>query len=143
MPASVLAVFTQFLVQPIINKLSNLYYDYKIKEMNKDISYLNLILIVIGIGLSLIAYFMGPEVLGFIYGVNLTAFRLPLSLIIIAGIASGIIAVYSTILTIMRKMNIQIILCILSFVITLVLSLVLVQNSVSNAFICLYYINDY
>ncbi|MEG0826003.1 MAG: hypothetical protein RR404_00880 [Bacilli bacterium] len=77
MPASVLAVFTQFLVQPIINKLSNLYYDYKIKEMNKDISYLNLILIVIGIGLSLIAYFMGPEVLGFIYGVNLTAFRLP------------------------------------------------------------------
>ncbi len=107
MPASILPLFAQFIVAPLINQLTDLYKDGNIKQMKhikrKSISF------IIGFGMVaiILGYTIGIPVLNFIYNVDLTPYRLDLAILLFAYIFYAMGYVETILLTIYRKMKEQ------------------------------------
>ena len=103
MPATVIGLVAQFLIHPFLTQILELYNKRDLKNLNK--LSLKLIGIILGFGLvaSLVIYLCGPEILGLIYGINLTTYRVALVIIIFAAILYTIATVYSSILTTVRE----------------------------------------
>lgn len=133
MPASIIALFAQFLVQPMIKQLVDLYASHDIMKVKKNMAMLLCGLFGIGVFAALASYLIGPEILGIIYGVSLVEYRFPLTLTVLAGILSGGATILSTILTIMRKMKIQVVNLTATFVLCVILSYFMITTNVSQA----------
>lgn len=103
MPATVIGLVAQFLIHPYLNMILKLYEERNLKQLNKLT--MKLIVYILGVGLisSLLAYTLGPEVLGLVYGLDLTAYRLGLLIIIIASTLYTIGVIYSSVLTTVRE----------------------------------------
>lgn len=113
MPATVIGLVAQFLIHPYLNKIVTLYEEKNLKKLNKLA--IKLIMYIIGVGAlsSILAYFVGTQVLGLIYGLDLSAYRLGLLIIIIASTLYTIGVIYSSILTAVRETFSQFIIYIL------------------------------
>ena len=122
MPATVIGLVAQFLIHPYLNKILEIYEKRDLKELNKII--MKLILAIIGVGIisSLLAYFLGPEVLGIIYGIDLSLYRVNLLIIIIASTIYTIGVIYSSVLTTVRETFSQFIIYIIISVFALIVS---------------------
>lgn len=103
MPATVIGLVAQFLIHPFLNQILDLYKERNFKGLNSLI--LRLIMAIFGVGVfsSLLAYFLGPEVLGLVYGIDLNLYRLGLLIIIIGSTIYTIGVLYSSILTTVRE----------------------------------------
>lgn len=103
MPATVIGLVAQFLIHPYLNRILALYEEKNLKDLNKLA--LKLIIYILGFGIisSLLAYFLGTQVLGFIYGLDLSIYRVGLLTIIIASTLYTIGVIYSSILTTVRE----------------------------------------
>lgn len=103
MPATVIGLVAQFLIHPYLNQIVALYEEKNLKGLNKLA--LKLIMYILGVGVisSILAYFLGTQVLGLIYGLDLSAYRLGLLIIIIASTLYTIGVIYSSILTAVRE----------------------------------------
>lgn len=103
MPATVIGLVAQFLIHPYLNQIVALYEEKNLKGLNKLA--LKLIIYILGVGVisSILAYFLGTQVLGLIYGLDLSAYRLGLLIIIIASTLYTIGVIYSSILTTVRE----------------------------------------
>ena len=113
MPATVIGLVAQFLIHPYLNKIVTLYEEKNLKKLNKLA--IKLIMYIIGVGAlsSILAYFVGTQILGLIYGLDLSAYRLGLLIIIIASTLYTIGVIYSSILTAVRETFSQFIIYIL------------------------------
>ena len=60
-------------------------------------------IVAFGIISSLLAYFLGPEVLGLVYGIDLKVYRIGLLIIIISATLYTIGVIYSSVLTAVIK----------------------------------------
>lgn len=103
MPATVIGLVAQFLIHPYLNRILALYEEKNLKDLNKLA--LKLIIYILGFGIisSFLAYFLGTQVLGFIYGLDLSIYRVGLLTIIIASTLYTIGVIYSSILTTVRE----------------------------------------
>lgn len=103
MPATVIGLVAQFLIHPYLNQIVVLYEEKNLKGLNKLA--LKLIMYILGVGVisSILAYSLGTQVLGLIYGLDLSAYRLGLLIIIIASTLYTIGVIYSSILTTVRE----------------------------------------
>lgn len=133
MPASLISLFAQFLVQPMITGLVEDFNNNNYKYFTKKCYKLIAILFMVGIFGSIISYFILPQMLEIVYGIPLIEYRLEISLVILAGICSGGTIVISTILVIMRKLNSQVIAYIISILIAVGISYLMVYDSVKMA----------
>ena len=102
MPATVVGLVAQFLIHPYLNQILDIYEKRDIRRLN--VIKRKLIFSILGFGLisSILAYFLGPEVLGLIYGIDLSLYRVSLLIIIISATIYTIGVIYSSILTTMR-----------------------------------------
>jgi O-antigen/teichoic acid export membrane protein len=73
-------------------------------------------------------YLFGAEILTLIYGVDLIPYRLDLCLVIVGGIFSMLAGIFSTMLTIIRRMKSQIIVYLISVVLSVFVSVVLIDT---------------
>lgn len=128
MPGTVMVLFAQFVVLPFLNKLKELYKEKDFKNFKAIIRKVRLCVVAFGIFAVLCAYFLGPEVLGIIYGENLKAYRLDLTLIISAYIFYSISYVNLVVLTTMRTTFAQFIVYIITAIIALIGSNFFVQK---------------
>lgn len=128
MPGTVMVLFAQFIVLPFLNKLTELYAEKNFKEFRKLTNRVKLCIIAFGIFAVLAAYFLGPEVLGFIYGQDLTAYRINLAMIIGAYIFYAISYVNLVMLTTTRHTFVQFVVYIITTVVAFIGSRLLVQN---------------
>lgn len=103
MPATVIGLVAQFLIHPYLNQIVTLYEEKNLKGLNK--LSLKLIIYILGVGVvsSILAYFLGTQVLGLIYGLDLSIYKLGLLMIIIASTLYTIGVIYSSILTTVRE----------------------------------------
>ena len=115
MPATVMTLFTQFIVMPFLGKLKEMYEQKQLKEIEKVTLKIKLIVIAFGGFAVLCAYLIGPEFLGLVYGLDLTAYRMNLCVIIGSYIFYAI-------------SYIQFVIYVASMVIAYIGSTVLVQN---------------
>lgn len=107
MPASIIALFAQFLVQPMVKSLVDSFNSGKIKVFRKNCTMILAVIIIFGCLAALISYFIMPFLLNLVYGIDFSIYNLEISLIVLAGIFSGATTVISTILIIMRKLSSQ------------------------------------
>ena len=122
MPATVIGLVAQFLIHPYLNQIVALYENKDLKSLNKLI--LKLIIAILGVGIisSLLAYFLGPQVLGLIYGIDLVPYRLELLTIIIASTLYTIGVIYSSVLTTVRETLSQFIIYIIIAIFAFIIS---------------------
>lgn len=133
MPASLISLFAQFLVQPMVTGLVEQFNKNNYKNFAKQCYILISVLFGMGILGSIVSYFILPELLGIVYGVPLLEYRFEISLVILAGICSGGTTIISTVLVIMRKLNSQVIAYIISILIAVGISIFMVHDSVRMA----------
>ena len=128
MPATVIGLVAQFLIHPFLNKIVHFYENRDLKALKKMI--LNLILLISGFGLisAFLAYFLGTWILGIIYGIDLSSYKLGLLIIIIASTLYTIGTIYSNVLTTVRETLSQFIIYIAIAVFALITSNVLTKN---------------
>lgn len=103
MPATVVGLVAQFLIHPYLNKILALYESRNLKEFKKII--LKLLLLVVGFGIisALLGYLIGTQVLGIIYGLDLSMYKVSLAVIIISATLYTIGTIYSSVLTTVRE----------------------------------------
>ncbi len=119
MPATVMLLIGNFIMNPLLVDIAQLYNDQKYKAVRQLI--FKIILIIFGIGLFALggAYLLGIPVFNLVYGLDLSSYKTELMLIIVGSIFYTVTAILSTVFVAMRKINIQVILnmivCICAF----------------------------
>lgn len=127
MPASVLLLFGQFVIHPVLNKLKNTINVNKKEFNNLTLQMINIIL-VFGLISLVLAYYLGIPVLNLLYGVDLTKYRLDLLIIILGATIYEIAIILSTSLIVMRSTLSQLVMFIIDSIITLFISNILVKE---------------
>lgn len=128
MPATAISLFGQFIFHPFLMNIVNLYRENKMDELNKIIRKLITYTAIVGIVSSILAYVAGIPVLNFIYGIDLSDYRIHLVIIIVAATLYNIGGTYVSILTTIRKTFIQFIIYICISVIAIVVSNLLTKS---------------
>ena len=103
MPASIVGLVAQFLIHPYLTKILDLYEKADLKKLKRLI--LKLLALVIGFGLvaTIAGYLIGTQVLGVIYELDLSNYKLELAIIIVSATLYTIVTIYSSVLTTVRE----------------------------------------
>lgn len=128
MPATVMTLFTQFIVMPFLGKLKDLYEECKLKEIENITLKIKLVVVAFGGFAVLAAFLLGPEFLGLVYGLDLKAYRMNLCVIIGSYIFYAISYINLVTLTTIRHTFVQFVIYIISIVIAFIGAGVLVSN---------------
>ena len=128
MPATIMVLISNFVVQPFLLKVSDILNRKKLKELNKLLSKMVLAIIIIGVMALICAYFLGIPVLNLLYGIKLNLYVNHLMIIIIGATIFSITIIISNILVAMRKTKSQTIIFIITSVLAFILSNILVKN---------------
>lgn len=107
MPATVMALCAQFLVQPFLTKFTNYYKNKDFLNLSKLVFKLCLYIFILGILAIIFCYFFGIPILEIIYGLKLNKYKYSLLLIIGASTFFSISYVFSNALITLRKNFIQ------------------------------------
>ena len=126
MPATVMTLFTQFIVMPVLGKMKDLYAAGDLKGMNSLTNKIKLIVVAFGACAVGGAFLLGPEFLGLIYGLDLTLYRMNLCVIIGSYIFYAISYINLVTLTTIRHTFVQFVIYIISMIIAFVGSHILV-----------------
>ena len=127
MPATVMTLFTQFIVMPFLGKLKDMYEAKNLDEMNKTTFRIKLVVTAFGAFAVLAALLLGPEVLGILYGQDLRAYRMNLCIIIGSYIFYAISYINLVTLTTIRHTFVQFVVYLLSMIVAFAGSMTLVR----------------
>ena len=140
MPATIVGLVAQFLIHPYLNQLVDLYQLKNLKEYKKMILKLISMIIIFGITATILAYFIGTQVLGMVYGIDLSEYKLGLSIIIISSTLYTIGTIYSSALTTVRETFSQFIIYLILSVSAYIISNILTKTYNINGAIMAYFI---
>ena len=121
MPATVILLFTQFIIHPFLNLITDCVHEKKYDELKKIIFKFLGVMILFGIVVIIVAYFLGIPVLELIYGISLNDYKKGFMVIMVGGVLYGMSSILSSILIAMRHLNIQVIIySVVAIVITVI-----------------------
>lgn len=109
MPATFMGLLGQYIIQPSVTKISKFIKDKEYENLRKMIINLILIVIISGIIVLAVAYFLEVPVLQLVYGIELTKYFSSMMIIIIGSIFYSIGVVTSAVLISMRRTLSQVI----------------------------------
>lgn len=109
MPATFMGLLGQYIIQPSVTKISKFIKDKEYENLRKMIINLILIVIISGIIVLAVAYFLEVPVLQLVYGIELTKYFNSMMIIIIGSIFYSIGVVTSAVLISMRRTLSQVI----------------------------------
>jgi len=132
MPATLMNLFVQFVIQPKLVPLSERYAASEYASFGRTVH--KLILVSLGFGAVAIAvtWLIGCPVLSFIYDVDLYPFRTGLTLVVLAGTINTMTMIYSNILSIMRRFKMQLVNYLIATASVFVASAALIINDTVN-----------
>lgn len=107
MPATIISLACQYLLQPILNTIANLYALGQKKEFNILIFKSSLLVLAFGFACVIGAYLLGIPVLNILYGVDISDYKLCLILIIVGAIFYSLSTLVSAALTTIRHTFVQ------------------------------------
>ena len=120
MPATVMTLFTQFIVMPFLGKLKDMYERKELKAIDSVTFKIKLIVVAFGAFAVLSAFLLGPQFVGLIYGLDLTMYRMNLCVIIGSYIFYAISYINLVTLTTIRHTFIQFVIYVASMVIAFI-----------------------
>lgn len=127
MPATVMGLLAQFLIHPYLNEIFNLFKENKYEAIKKILYKIILVILAIGIVISILGYVLGTQVLGLVYGVDLSNYSISLLIILIASTFYTMAGIISPILITMRHTFIQFIIYMIIAIFELILSNIMVN----------------
>lgn len=134
MPATIIMLVNQFVIQPLITILKD---SYNKKDKKNFLLYIKKIIIItifVGILALIVGYFVGVPVLEIMYGVNLDNYLLSFLIIICGACLYTISSIFSNSLIVIRKTKIQFYIYIFVSIISYVFSIYLIkQNGFTGA----------
>jgi len=107
MLVTVLALFVTLLLQPTVVHLSRLHASKDYASLNRQVFKLSLLLLCIGIMCVPLTYLAGAPLLGLLFGIDFSGYRLVLVVAIVGGIANSLSLIFITVLTIIRLFKAQ------------------------------------
>ncbi len=128
MPATVLSLFSQFILYPYLNKISEYIKKNNYIKLNKLVSNICLAVVIFGIIAIILGYLLGIPVLSFIYNVDLGSYRLLLVIILVGAVFMALASIMTNLLVSIRVLKTQTIL----FTILALLSLIFSNMTVKN-----------
>jgi O-antigen/teichoic acid export membrane protein len=114
MPATLVALFVSFIIQPEIVPLSQLHKNGRYDLFAKAVRRILFVSLALGAVAIAGTYLIGSQIMTLIYGVDLTGYRIELTEVVIGGTLNVIAAVYSNVLVVIRKQFVQLIIYLLS-----------------------------
>ena len=103
MPATVIGLVAQFLIHPYLNQIVFLYKSRELKKLQNLLLKIIGMVVIFGIFATILGYTLGTQILGFIYGIDLSMYKIGLAIIIISGTLYTIGTICSSILTTVRE----------------------------------------
>lgn len=128
MPGTVLSLCAQYIINPYIVPLTDLFKRKKYNEFRRTLLKIIAVICFLGILCIIGAYILGIPVLNLIYGIELSKYKTDLLIIILGSIFVALIAVISSGLTILNKNYIQMYIYIFSSILSTVLGIVLINQ---------------
>ena len=107
MPATVMILVCNFITNPILIQIANLFNTNKVKDIFKLFKKIILIIFLIGMFGLVVAYLLGIPFLNIIYSSDFNKYKLELMIIILGSIFYAISMICSSFLTSIRKISIQ------------------------------------
>lgn len=128
MPATFMGLLGQYVIQPLLVKITDYIKNEKYNELRNIIIKIIGIIILLGIAVFIIAYFLEVPVLQIVYGIELKTYFSSMLIIIVGSVLYSIGIVISTILISMRKTFMQAIIYGATAIISTILSYSLVKK---------------
>lgn len=128
MPATMLSLCGQYILNPYLNELSNLFYKNEQTELKSKINKINLIFIGLGLLILIIAFVLGIPVLNLVYSINLNNYKQEFMIIIVGALFYGLGTIISSIFTIIDKNIEQLYIYIVSSILSLFISVIFIKN---------------
>ena len=128
MPASFMGLLGQYIIQPSLTSISKCIEDKKYQELKKIIIRLVLLVIIAGLLVTVVAYFLEVPVLNLVYGVELKPYFTSMMIIILGSILYSLSTVLSAVLIAMRKTLSQTIVYGVTSVISTIMAYTLVKQ---------------
>lgn len=129
MPATIIMLVNQFVLQPLITILKDSYEKKNKKDFLLYIKKIILITILVGAIALVLGYFMGIPVLEIMYGVKLNSYLLSFLIIILGACLYTISSVFSNSLIVIRKTKIQFYIYMFVTIISYVFSTYLIKQN--------------
>lgn len=126
MPATVMTLLGQYIIQPSLTKLSESIKNKEFLSLKKIILSLISIIFILGILVIIVAFFLEMPVLEIIYGIDLKLYFVSMMIIIIGSVLYSLSSILSAILIAMRKTREQAIMYFITAVIATLFSYKLV-----------------
>lgn len=128
MPATIIMLINQFVIQPLITILKSSYEDRNKKKFLSYIKKIVLITILTGAFALICGFFLGIPVLELLYGINLNKYLLSFLIIIIGACLYTVSSVLSNSLIVIRKTKIQFYIYILVTIFSYVVSNIIIKK---------------
>ena len=129
MPATIIMLINQFVIQPLITLLKT---SYENRNKNQYLSYIKkiiLITIITGIVALICGYFLGIPVLELLYGMNLNKYLLSFLIIIVGACLYTISSVLSNSLIVIRKTKIQFYIYVIVTICSYIISSIIIKKN--------------
>jgi O-antigen/teichoic acid export membrane protein len=127
-PMTMLAMSIGFLMEPMVVNLTERHHAGQHDSI--FVTVMKVLGIVTGFGIVVMlgCWLVGPEILSAVYGADLSPYRVDLVLTVLGGMIGLFGGVFGTVLTITRALNEQIVMNIISLLLTTVFSYFLIKN---------------
>lgn len=119
---TIVLLLGQFVIQPITLRLSTLNQEKRYQAMSKELNHAVVMITLMALVATALAYFIGTYILNLLYGFDFTEYKMMIVISVISGFFYVLSVLYSTALTIMRKIQIQLILYFITFVLAVILT---------------------
>lgn len=140
MPATVLSLVGGYLINPYITKFMEYRDNKDAKNFNNLFVKLNMVIIVCGILCIIGGYILCVPVLNFVYGLDLGQYRFLIILILIGATFLANTNIASSCLTVLNCNNKQLIVYIVTSIISIILSYILISKQLINGAVYAYLI---
>lgn len=134
MPATLMGLLGQYIIQPCLIKITNSIESKDYIRLKRIILCLVGIILILGVLVTIVAYFLETPVLELIYGVELKPYFTSMVIIIVGSILYGLSTILSSILIAMRKTGGQALLYLATAIIATIMSYITVKaNQIQGA----------
>ena len=128
MPITLLTLFISFVLQPNVVNLSELLKEKKIKEFTKIVSKIDFITFTLGILFVVSSYLIGVWALNTVFGIDISNFRIDLTIMVIGAVANAFVSIYVNLLIILRRFKGQFYTLLVTNILAVVLSVYLIDR---------------
>ena len=127
LPLFFLTLVITFVISPFLTRLARLFNKGEITDFKRTVNRISVLALMIGVLLIPVTYLLASPILSFVFGIDFRQYNTQLTLIVISGIVYTLATVYSSVLVIIRKINIQFTLLTILLLMNIFLSVVFIR----------------